>query len=522
MATGPFITKTEGWLNLALKRVLTLAVEGGYDAVAFASGEQNAEHYNLSRQVDSIRWGGLDNGNKVVEIVPSQGALAMLSVAPDGRINAVGSSSLGEQLDNKMLDEAIGKELAERILSEDKGELKGGGLTVGGEGMRAFYDKIVPNTVNALLKKVGGGRVGAMTLGQSWEQFLAGRGLKQVGDKLLTMSGGFQINTAPVFDAYKAQNPEGFLTQPGFVITDKMRESVQAGQPLFSRREGQEKASEIELAIAKAYGKALDKLQAKGLVTLTQTREQALEAAARARSAATGEPMAQVRAGLMEQVRRALRLWGGARTVNDALVPETPEYAGSRTGDLASIPAGTKLPAGPIRVAVGQAFGPHRGFGAEHLADNARRDAGRMPPQQTGDLAEDLMRQTVAVLRGVRQAHEHEGKFILVNPVAQQAIVMTHRDAQGSALSAHPAATTGYYSVTSVRPYKGDPKALWGNPEWVGRLTFPTRDAAATPPSNTDTQAVALRQGRTGQEVQSERFDFNGAGNEAQGSVSPK
>lgn len=171
--------------------MLTLAVEGGYDAVAFASGEQNAEHYNLSRQVDSIRWGGLDNGNKVVEIVPSQGALAMLSVAPDGRINAVGSSSLGEQLDNKMLDEAIGKELAERILSEDKGELKGGGLTVGGEGMRAFYDKIVPNTVNALLKKVGGGRVGAMTLGQSWEQFLAGRGLKQVGDKLLTMSGGF-------------------------------------------------------------------------------------------------------------------------------------------------------------------------------------------------------------------------------------------------------------------------------------------------------------------------------------------
>lgn len=175
-------------------------------------------------------------------------------------------------------------------------------------------------------------------------------------------------------------------------------------------------------------------------------------------AARASEPMAQVRAGLMEQVRRALRLWGGARTVNDALVPETPEYAGSRTGDLASIPAGTKLPAGPIRVAVGQAFGPHRGFGAEHLADNARRDAGRMPPQQTGDLAEDLMRQTVAVLRGVRQAHEHEGKFILVNPVAQQAIVMTHRDAQGRALSAHPAATTGYYSVTSVRPYKGDPK----------------------------------------------------------------
>ena len=60
---APYVTKTEGWLNLALKRVITMAVQGGYDKVAFVTGEQSAERYDLSKQVDSIHvWGDAKDG----------------------------------------------------------------------------------------------------------------------------------------------------------------------------------------------------------------------------------------------------------------------------------------------------------------------------------------------------------------------------------------------------------------------------------------------------------------------------
>jgi hypothetical protein len=60
--SAPFVTKTEGWLNLALKRVMTMAVEGGYDRVAFVTGEQSAERYDLSKQVDRIHITKLKKG----------------------------------------------------------------------------------------------------------------------------------------------------------------------------------------------------------------------------------------------------------------------------------------------------------------------------------------------------------------------------------------------------------------------------------------------------------------------------
>jgi len=64
-------------------------------------------------------------------------------------------------------------------------------------------------------------------------------------------------------------------------------------------------ATKIRAAIAKAYGKLLDKLEAKGLVTLTQTQEEAIDAAAKARAAVTGEAVEDVKRSLMESVKNS-------------------------------------------------------------------------------------------------------------------------------------------------------------------------------------------------------------------------
>jgi hypothetical protein len=74
-------------------------------------------------------------------------------------------------------------------------------------------------------------------------------------------------------------------------------------------------ASTIRAAITKAYGKLLGQLESKGLVTLTQTQEQAIEAAAQARADKTGQPLAEVRASLMGSVSNSKRVTRDVRAV---------------------------------------------------------------------------------------------------------------------------------------------------------------------------------------------------------------
>lgn len=51
---APFVEKTDAWVGLALKRVVSMAVEGGYDRVALISGQQAADLYSLRTQVDRV------------------------------------------------------------------------------------------------------------------------------------------------------------------------------------------------------------------------------------------------------------------------------------------------------------------------------------------------------------------------------------------------------------------------------------------------------------------------------------
>lgn len=61
--------------------------------------------------------------------------------------------------------------------------------------------------------------------------------------------------------------------------------------------------TQVAGAIRRAYGSLLDKLQAKGLVTLVQSEDEAVEAAAQARAAKTGEALERARASLMASVQ---------------------------------------------------------------------------------------------------------------------------------------------------------------------------------------------------------------------------
>ena len=167
---APFVTTTEDWVNLALKRVINEAVENGYDKVAFISGKQAADKYRLSTVLKGIEVSPLPTtyisstkqvspGSRVVELKRKDGGIIEMYVNKEGEIEAVADVPF-RQLTGKPLSEVVGKEMAEKVMAT---ELKDKDSTiftvkdmeVGGEGMKGFYDNVLPKTANKLLAKLG-------------------------------------------------------------------------------------------------------------------------------------------------------------------------------------------------------------------------------------------------------------------------------------------------------------------------------------------------------------------------------
>lgn len=183
--TAPFVTDTKAWVSLAVKRMIAYAVENGYDKVAFVNGEQSADRYDLSKQVDRIALGRHgDHGFQV--IARKNGEVVLDRFAKDARD----------------LESLVGKDITEKYLDGKQSVFEGLDLQIGGEGMKAFYDKIVPQTVSEVLKKVGGGK------------------LENI---VVLEDGAVNVGTA---------NRVG--EQTGFSVTPAMREQVSRGLPLFS------------------------------------------------------------------------------------------------------------------------------------------------------------------------------------------------------------------------------------------------------------------------------------------------
>lgn len=188
---------TEGWLNLALKRIAKMAVDGGYDKVAFVNGDQSANRYDLSKQVGSVHY--FPEGDGV-----GKGTLVAMPIGSD--IDSASNAAMThDNVAPEDLEKYVGKDLAKSLLETPKVNgrhtIAGEGLKVGGEGMRKFYDQIVPAALNKLLPRIKGKRLETVHL----------------------------VNQAQ-------DEAEGtMLHQPGFEITPEMREHVKKGLPIFKR-----------------------------------------------------------------------------------------------------------------------------------------------------------------------------------------------------------------------------------------------------------------------------------------------
>lgn len=213
---APFVGKTEAWTALALKRMIRHAAENGYDKIAWTNGDQQADRYSLAKQVDKISWARNNaTGSRMVSIDLKGGSDVTFKIDKDGKVEQSGRNA--ERLLGQKLEDIVGKEVADKIVSASSahgGELAGEGLKIGGEGMKGYYDKLLPQVANKVLKGLGGGEVGDVN-----------------------------IKTGNAPDDVVARHPDNepfrkantLQPQSGFDITPAMREKALQGMPMFSR-----------------------------------------------------------------------------------------------------------------------------------------------------------------------------------------------------------------------------------------------------------------------------------------------
>lgn len=154
----------KNWHELAMKRMLRYAAENGFDKVAWTTGEQQAERYDMSRQVESISVEentieDFSDGTPVaknITISTTSGMDIRIDTDADGVIH-------GGEYGGKHLSDVVGKEFAERIMQPGSFTLEGESLRIGGEGMKGFYDRMLPSFVQKYTKKWGA-KVGDVTM----------------------------------------------------------------------------------------------------------------------------------------------------------------------------------------------------------------------------------------------------------------------------------------------------------------------------------------------------------------------
>ncbi|QDF28964.1 PBECR2 nuclease fold domain-containing protein [Halarcobacter anaerophilus] len=129
----------KNWAELGFKRMIQEAVSNDYEKIAWTTGQQQTKRYSLEKQLDTIVYNkqtGYIQGSKAGDEV------IFKKVASDKEVEGL-----------------LGKELTQRLIdpkSSTRDEifvLKGDELKFGGDGMKGFYDNIVPNIAKKLFKK---------------------------------------------------------------------------------------------------------------------------------------------------------------------------------------------------------------------------------------------------------------------------------------------------------------------------------------------------------------------------------
>lgn len=238
------------WHEMAMKRMIRYAAEHGYEKLGWVTGDQTAERYDLSKQIDTVSYSG---SNLKAFDADGKEVISRTGVRPED------------------LPGIIGKEPAQRLLEkEPQGTLRtieGQELKVGGEWANNLYDKAIPNFLSKYGKKWGAKVGDAEIVATDFMRDRHYEGPERSrtdlsvaagkGKTVSVSSAAREVQDAmyrgmPFADAMYRHGTDALAEELGgkFVIdrkptsvhsmdvTPEMKRSVMEGQPLFQEKKG--------------------------------------------------------------------------------------------------------------------------------------------------------------------------------------------------------------------------------------------------------------------------------------------
>lgn len=229
------------WHELAFRRMARWAAEDGFELLGWTTGEQQIGRYNLAERISAILY------------EPATGEVEVLDLEGDPMTAVPGV------MDQKLLRRYFGKAITNRLLSAQPDadgwvRVTGDDLEIGGEGMREFYDRMLPSYARKFGKRWKAAPTEALIPGarqrlETEEEQLnveimealreAGVGEARAQDIATTWPEGGREEAFRVAPQALRKYEEGWerlraATVHALEITDAMRESIiNEGQPLF-------------------------------------------------------------------------------------------------------------------------------------------------------------------------------------------------------------------------------------------------------------------------------------------------
>lgn len=244
----PPLPFAKNWHEVAMRRAIRWAAENGFDALGFTTGEQQAERYDLSKQVRKVSWAKYGDDD-----------LDLYVTTLDAEDKKMGRYTLDK------LPDVIGKDLAKKIADEFNagevnGEYTGLDLRVGGEGQKGFYDKILVDYANKFGKKFGSRvqdietQVGVRPNPDRFQIVKGTRVLEEAQTRIIaedlvrtTYPGAKVVDTGPTEIIGKVHS---------LPITREMRDAAMRGLPLFQQKKGAVQFLEDGRAVIHAFESA--------------------------------------------------------------------------------------------------------------------------------------------------------------------------------------------------------------------------------------------------------------------------
>lgn len=137
ISPAPYVTKTDDWVSLGLKRALLEAAKGGYDKLAWTPGDVVAERYNLSKHIKDIHHEKNDDGTYNITAYNHKGAKVYDE----------------EDLPEKNVVDALGEGIAGKIFSGEGTDMKEAQARIDSahKAYEAFKDKLIATGVQHTL-----------------------------------------------------------------------------------------------------------------------------------------------------------------------------------------------------------------------------------------------------------------------------------------------------------------------------------------------------------------------------------